>query len=177
MFRMEPTLRQSRATRYQISAAPATPRYARPRRKITSNMPPTSASSLAERLLRATAVLALVHHIDHVLRVDNNGWPFRSEITPFTYSFLVYAVIAAVWFTRGRPRVRLAAAAALMATTVAHLWLDSPSAQYITWSARPEANWLAASSPALGVAAVLVTFLVPLAAAGTLAALVRSRGV
>jgi hypothetical protein len=140
-------------------------------------MPPTSRPSRAERLVRATAVLALVHHIDHVLRVDSNGWPFRSEITPFTYSFLVYAVIAAVWFARGRPRLRLAAAAALVMATVAHLWLDSPSAQYVTWSARPEANWLAVSSSALGVAAILLTFLLPLAAAGVLVTFVRSRGV
>jgi hypothetical protein len=140
-------------------------------------MLPISCSSRAERLVCATAVLALVHHIDHVLRVDSNGWPFRSEITPFTYSFLVYAVIAAVWFARGRPRLRLAAAAALVLATVAHLWLDSPSAQYLTWSARPEANWLAASSSALGAGAVLLTFLVPLVAAGVLVAFVRSRGV
>ncbi len=137
----------------------------------------TPYSSRAEWLIRATAVLALVHHIDHVLRVDNNGWPFRSEITPFTYSFLVYAVIAAVWFARRRPRLRLAATAALVLATVAHLWLDSPSAQYITWSARPEANWLAASSPAIGVAAILLTFLVPLAAASVLVVFLRSRDI
>ena len=34
-------------------------------------------------LLLATTV-ALVHHIDHVLRVDHSGWPFLPEVTPFT---------------------------------------------------------------------------------------------
>ena len=143
-------------------------------------MPPTSRLSTAERLVRATAVLALVHHVDHVLRVDNNGWPFRSEVTPFTYSFLVYGIIAAVWFARGRPRLRVGLSALLALAAVAHLWLDSPSAQYITWAARPEANWLAASSPVLGAGAVLLTFLVPLAAIGAFVAFVafvRSRGV
>ncbi len=140
-------------------------------------MPTLSRFSPAERLLRITTALALVHHIDHVLRVDNNGWPFRPDMTPFTYSFLVYAIIAAVWFARSRPRLRIGAAAMLALAAVAHLWLDSPSAQYITWSARPEANWLAASSPVLGAMAVLLTFLVPLAAVGVFVAFVRSRGV
>ena len=113
-----------------------------------------------------------------MLRVDNNGWPFRSEVTPFTYSFLVYAIIAAVWLARGRPRLRIGLSAVLaLFPTLAHVWLDSPSAQYVTWAARPEANWLAVSSPVLGVLAVIVTFLVPLAAVGVFVAFVRSRGV
>ncbi len=133
--------------------------------------------SPAERLVRIITVLALVHHIDHVLRVDNNGWPFRPEVTPFTYSFLVYAIIAVVWRARSRPRLRIGMSAVLVLATLAHLWLDTPSAQYITWAARPEANWLAASSPVLGAMAVLLTFLVPLAAVGVFVAFVRSRGV
>ena len=140
-------------------------------------MPTIPRFSRAERLVRLTTILALVHHIDHVLRVDNNGWPFRSDVTPFTYSFLVYGIIAAVWFARGRPRLRIGLSALLALAAVAHLWLDSPSAQYITWAARPEANWLAASSPVLGGMAVLVTFLVPLVAVGVFVAFARSRGV
>ena len=132
--------------------------------------------SPAERLVRITTALALVHHVDHVLRVDNNGWPFRPEVTPFTYSFLVYAIIAAVWFARSRPRVRVGMSAVLVVAALAHLWLDTPSAQFVTWAARPEANWLAASSPVLGAMAVLLTFLVPLAAVGVFVAFVRSRG-
>ncbi len=141
-------------------------------------MPTISRFSRAERLVLVTTALALVHHIDHVLRVDNNGWPFRSEVTPFTYSFLVYVIIAVVWRARGRPRLRIGMSAVLaLFLTLAHAWLDSPSAQYVTWAARPEANWLAVSSPVLGVLAVIVTFLVPLAAVGVFVAFVRSRGV
>ena len=140
-------------------------------------MPSTDRFSPAERLTLATAALALVHHIDHVLRVDNNGWPFRSEVTPFTYSFLMYAIIAGVWFARGWPRLRIGMSAVLALFTLAHLRLDTPAAQYVTWAARPEANWLAASSPVLGVMAVLLTVLVPLAAIGVFVAFVRSRGV
>ncbi len=141
-------------------------------------MPTISRFSRAERLVLVTTALALVHHVDHVLRVDNNGWPFRSEVTLFTYSFLVYVIIAVVWRARGRPRLRIGMSAVLaLFTTLAHGWLDSPSAQYVTWAARPEANWLAVSSPVLGVLAVIVTFLVPLAAVGVFVAFVRSRGV
>ena len=140
-------------------------------------MPTISRFSPAERLVRITTALALIHHIDHVLRVDNNGWPFRPEVTPFTYSFLVYAIIAVVWRARSRPRLRIGMSAVLVLATLAHLWLDTPSAQYITWAARPEANWLAASSPVLGAMAVLLTFLVPLAAVGLFVAFARSRRV
>ena len=139
-------------------------------------MPTISRFSAAERLVRVTTALALVHHIDHVLRVDNNGWPFRSEVTPFTYSFLVYVIIAVVWRARDRPRLRIGMSAVLVLATLAHLWLDTPSAQFVTWAARPEANWLAASSPVLGAMAVLLTFLVPLAAVGVFVVFVRSRG-
>lgn len=141
-------------------------------------MPSTDRFSPAERLTLATAALALVHHIDHVLRVDNNGWPFRSEVTPFTYSFLMYAIIAGVWFARGWPRLRIGMSAVLaLFVALTHVWLDTPSAQYVTWAARPEANWLAASSPVLGAMSVAVTFLAPLAAGSAFVAFVRSRGV
>ena len=144
---------------------------------MADNMSVFARSSPAERLTLVTTALALVHHVDHVLRVDNNGWPFRSDVTPFTYSFLVYAIIGVVWFARGWPRLRVAASAIMASATLAHLWLDTPAAQYITWAARPEANWLAASSPVLGGMAVLLTFLVPITAVGAFVAFVRSRGV
>ena len=144
---------------------------------MADDMPTFARFSPAERLTLVTTALALVHHIDHVLRVDNNGWPFRSDVTPFTYSFLVYALIAVVWVARGWPRLRVGASAMLVSATLAHVWLDTPAVQYTTWAARPEANWLAASSPILGAGAVLLTFLVPLAAVAVFVAFVRSRGV
>ncbi len=140
-------------------------------------MPTLSRFSRAERLALATAALALVHHIDHALRVDH-GWPFRAEVTPFTYSLLIYAIVAVVLRTRGWPRLRIGLSAVLaLFPTLAHAWLESPSAQYVTWAARPEANWLGVSSPILGVAAIVVTVLLPLSAAGVFVAFVRSRGV
>jgi hypothetical protein len=44
-------------------------------------------------LMIATIAVGLVHHTDHVLRVDHIGWPFRHEVTPFTYSLAVYPIL------------------------------------------------------------------------------------
>ena len=145
---------------------------------MADKMPTAARFSPAERLTVATTALAVVHHLDHVLRVDNDGWPFRPEVTLFSYSFLVYAILWPIWRTRGLPSLRIALSGVLaLFVGATHLWLDTPAAQYITWAARPEANWLAASSPLLGALSVALTFLVPLAAVGTFVAFVRSRGV
>jgi hypothetical protein len=37
-------------------------------------------------LIGLTNGVGLLHHIDHVLRVDHSGWPFRSDVNPFTLS-------------------------------------------------------------------------------------------
>ncbi len=44
-------------------------------------------------LIGATIVVGLVHHTDHVLRVDHSGWPFRSDVNPFTFSLLAYPIL------------------------------------------------------------------------------------
>ncbi len=47
---------------------------------------------------------SLLHHADHVVRGSHSGWPFEAEVTPFTYSLLIYAlVLPAIYLTaRGR---------------------------------------------------------------------------
>ena len=35
----------------------------------------------------------LLHHTDHVIRGNHSGWPFQPEVTPFTFSLLIYALI------------------------------------------------------------------------------------
>ena len=120
----------------------------------------------------------MLHHVDHVLRVDHSGWPFRSEVTPFTYSLLVYGLIAGVFLARGSPRLRIGLAAALfLFPTLAHVFLETPADQYHTWAARPEVNALGVSSAVLGVAAVVVTISLSAFALAVLVAFVRSRGV
>lgn len=38
-------------------------------------------------------VFGLLHHADHVIRGNHSGWPFQAEVTPFTFSLLIYALI------------------------------------------------------------------------------------
>ena len=50
-------------------------------------------------------VFGLLHHADHVIRGNHSGWPFQAEVTPFTFSLLIYALILpGIYMTaRGRP--------------------------------------------------------------------------
>jgi len=41
----------------------------------------------------AAVVFGLMHHTDHVIRGNHSGWPFQAEVTPFTFSLLIYALI------------------------------------------------------------------------------------
>ena len=36
-------------------------------------------------LIALTVGFGLLHHIDHVLRVDHSRWPFRPDVNPFTF--------------------------------------------------------------------------------------------
>lgn len=38
-------------------------------------------------------VLAVAHHVDHVVRGNHSGWPFEEAVTPFTFSLLIYALL------------------------------------------------------------------------------------
>ena len=56
-------------------------------------------------ILASSAVFfSFLHHADHVVRGSDSGWPFEAEVTPFTYSLLIYAlVLPAIYLTaRGR---------------------------------------------------------------------------
>jgi hypothetical protein len=60
-----------------------------------------------EWMLLAVVALALVHHIDHLLRADNSGWPFTPEVTPFTISLVLYPIFVLDFLLlRSRPWVR-----------------------------------------------------------------------
>ncbi len=41
----------------------------------------------------AAVIFGLMHHADHVVRGNHSGWPFQAEVTPFTFSLLIYALI------------------------------------------------------------------------------------
>jgi len=41
----------------------------------------------------ATTIFGVLHHIDHVVRGNHVGWPISNEVTPFSYSLLIYVLI------------------------------------------------------------------------------------
>jgi len=45
--------------------------------------------SLAEKIVIVTLIVGILHHADHVLRVDHSGWPFTENVNTFTYSLLL----------------------------------------------------------------------------------------
>ena len=126
-----------------------------------------------EWMLLAVAALAFVHHVDHVLRADNSGWPFIPDVTAFTISLLVYPIFALDFLLlRDRPWVRVGLVAGLViALQVAHIVYEPPADQYGTWAngvssvahARGRPNLLAIASPALGVLSVAVSSLLSVA--------------
>jgi hypothetical protein len=52
----------------------------------------------------SATVFSVLHHVDHVVRGNHSGWPFQAEVTPFTFSLLIYVLILpAIYLTaRGR---------------------------------------------------------------------------
>jgi hypothetical protein len=64
--------------------------------------------TLGEWMLLGVVALAVLHHVDHVLRADNSGWPFTPDVTPFTISLLVYPIFVLDFLLlRDRPWIRV----------------------------------------------------------------------
>lgn len=40
-----------------------------------------------------TTAFGIMHHVDHVIRGNHSGWPFEQDVTPFTFSLLIYALL------------------------------------------------------------------------------------
>lgn len=118
-------------------------------------------------LLTASLSLAILHHADHVLRVDHSGWPFRPEVTPFTFSLLAYPMILfALFGPRRLFGLRLLLLALGTACTLyAHTAFESPAMQFAMWAENRSLDPHAAGlhnlpdvrSPTLGTVAVVVS--------------------
>jgi hypothetical protein len=139
--------------------------------------------TLGEWMLLGVVALAFLHHIDHVLRADNSGWPFTSDLTPFTISLLVYPIFVLDFLLlRDRPWVRVRLVAVLfVALQVTHAIVEPPADQYGTWANRissvPHAlgqpNLLDVASPVLGALSVAVSSLLSVAVLAALVLLAR----
>jgi hypothetical protein len=136
-----------------------------------------------EWMLLGVVALAFLHHLDHVLRADNSGWPFTPDVTPFTISLLVYPIFALDFLLlRRRPWVRVGLVAVLfVALQVTHAIVEPPADQYGTWANRtssvPHAlgqpNLLDTASPVLGALSVAVSSLLSVAVLAALVLLAR----
>jgi hypothetical protein len=132
----------------------------------------------------AVLVLGVLHHIDHVLRFDHSGWPFRPQVTPFTFSLLVYPILIPIFF-RSVPRwYRIAALTVVFVfVTAAHIFLETPFDQFHTWAdgvsrfshAYGQPNLLHIQSPVMGTVAVCISVLLSVTLAFALVATIRER--
>lgn len=155
----------------------------------SSTVAPQPATSLRGRftpgewMLLGVVALAFLHHLDHVLRADNSGWPFTPDLTPFTISLLVYPIFVLDFvLLRRRPWVRVGLVAILfVALQVTHALVEPPADQYGTWangtSAVPHAlgqpNLLHTASPILGALSVTISSLLSVAVLAALVLLAR----
>jgi hypothetical protein len=118
-------------------------------------------------IMLAALVVGLVHHIDHVLRFDHSGWPFRSEVNPFTFSLLAYPIGLFALF--GPARLFWVRWFVLLVGTGFTLWahtaIETPDMQFAMWAHnhslepnQPDAhNLLDLQSRPLGVLSVGVS--------------------
>lgn len=119
----------------------------------------------AEQLLALTTGVGVLHHLDHVLRVDHSGWPAIPLVTPFTYSLLVYPLIASVFWLRNKPWYRFWAILVIFIMIQAsHTFIEPPHDIYHTWAygselhraIGPDNTLLGIHSPLLGVIGVII---------------------
>ena len=50
-------------------------------------------------------IFAILHHVDHVIRGNHSGWPFQEEVTPFTFSLLIYVLLLPGLYLTARGRL------------------------------------------------------------------------
>lgn len=117
-------------------------------------------------LIFTAIALGLLHHTDHALRADHSGWPFQPQVTPFSFSLLVYPVFLVALLVRARPLWSAALCAAILALTqYSHIVFELPTDQYATWAigasqdahSLHQPNLLHLASPVLGIAAVMLS--------------------
>lgn len=90
---------------------------------------------LFEKLLIAIVPLGILHHTDHVLRADHSGWPFRPEVTIFTYTLVIYPLLALAYVMGSKPWVRVGIITVVMFfTLLAHTLIEPPGQIYGTWA-------------------------------------------
>ncbi len=126
---------------------------------------------LVQKLVLVVIPLGLLHHLDHVGRVDHSSWPVRPELGPFTFTLLIYPVLVWMIFARHGGWVRVVGLGLVsLFTLLAHTLIEPPQQIYRTWAdnlstpaplytvdADKMHNIFNAEYPMLGVVANVVT--------------------
>jgi hypothetical protein len=109
----------------------------------------------------AAFVLSAAHHLDHVARATHVGWPVTADVTAFTYTLLIYPIIALGFLLRSRLYWLVAATGGLLLVTGVHFGpfaLESPAE--IVSGYRDAALGYAAVLDLLALVAVLLVIVV-----------------
>ncbi|MCU4744153.1 hypothetical protein [Natronoglomus mannanivorans] len=84
-------------------------------------------------LIGIATVFGIGHHLDHIIRGNHVGWPLIPEVTVFTYTLMIYPVIAIGVYATITERVgvwywTLALGVILFAVVVTHFgpWATEP---------------------------------------------------
>jgi hypothetical protein len=87
-------------------------------------------------IIGAVILIGLIHHTDHVLRVDHSGWSFRADLNPFTFSLLAYPI--SLFALLGPARLFWLRWLVLLVgagfTIWAHFMIETPGMQYAMWA-------------------------------------------
>lgn len=121
------------------------------------------------QLLKISLILAVIHSIDHILRIDHSGWPFIKPTSPFTFSLLVFPVFALI-FLVSKPWFRIVGTGCLfLAATLAHIFFEPLRDKFHTWTYKSdlpghvnEENLLGINSPILGIISIAIAVLLSL---------------
>ncbi|CAN5690065.1 hypothetical protein BH23PAT2_BH23PAT2_09450 [soil metagenome] len=143
--------------------------------------------SLGKKFLLGAIILGTIHFIDHIMRFDHSGWPFKPDVSPFTFIVpFVYILIAVAWIAHSKPKLRLFAAGLLaLLTILAHSLIEPPSQIYKMWANNHSApaliypgdpsahNLLHVESPLLGVLSILIVVLLVIFTMGAFISLIK----
>ena len=137
----------------------------------------------SEKLLFYTFVLSLLHHIDHILRIDHSGFPFLSRISPFTYSLFVYPIFLIIASSRMQTWYRVIGTLILfLFATISHIFFEPMKDKFHTWAYGSnlkyhigEQNMLGYNSKFLGLCSIVLAIILSFSLLVTLILFIKDK--
>jgi hypothetical protein len=135
----------------------------------------------SEKWLLFTFIVSLVHHIDHILRIDHSGWPLLPRVSPFTYSLFVYPIFLIIALSRTKSWYRVIGTSVLfLFATISHIFFEPMKDKFHTWAYGSnlkyhigEQNMLGYNSKFLGVCSIALAILLSLSLLVTLVLFIK----